>query len=199
MRRYAEFVDHRSAARPGTYIDWVDWLPLHHRKEHRRRCAFAWKTCVRSIPVALLECHTGRQVGAGPDCDPAASITWRLAEVVETWGLIEVPALARDLDAAMHPYLGSAKLRSDPLQCWREAILDVRTAGWAWQQSAWIADSENAGAGYPPVELGRGGCRAKGVIYWTYHTEATGSEATRLRAGGPRRLTYGAGPRGGGR
>lgn len=171
VRRYPSWATVRPPRLRGTYADWLDWRRFiidRSTDEMRFRAENVRAVDSRNI----IESH-------GPHHPPIEGMTimgtnaWRLAEVVDTWGLSLFPRLF-DVPA----YAGAAKLEitrsnaggkdfwmtelqgghgNDGL-LWRGPMMRARDVRfWNWLAVA---------------------CGAKGILYWTYHTEATGTEAT---------------------
>jgi beta-galactosidase GanA len=170
VRRYSSWQEVDPPRAMGTYLDWIDW-----RDYIIDRSTWEMKFRVNNIAAAdphhIMESHGAHH----PPIDGVAiggTNGWRLAEVVQTWGLSNFPRwggfpyhigsakieIARS-NAAGKPFWmtelqgghGSSGLRQSPHMRPR----DIRL--WNWLAVA-------------------GG--AKGIIYWTYHAEATGTEAT---------------------
>lgn len=170
VRRYSNWREVDPPRAMGTYLDWIDW-----RSYIIDRSTWEMKFRVGALKNAdsrhILESH-------GAYHPPIDGVTtggtngWRLAEVVQTWGLSNFPRwgglpvhigaakieIARS-NAAGKPFWmtelqgghGSNGLRQSP----HMRPQDIRL--WNWLAVA-------------------GG--AKGIIYWAYHAEATGTEAT---------------------
>lgn len=170
VRRYAKFSAIDAPRDKGTYLDWVDWRRFIIER-NTAEMRFRTETLRAVDSRSLLESHAGRQSVLEPIAILAIN-TWRLAEEVETWGLSNFPRWD------MAPtYMGAAKLEltrcnaqgkpfwmselqgghgSDGLEHTRDMRpRDIRL--WNWMAVA---------------------TGARGILYWTYHTEATGSEAT---------------------
>jgi hypothetical protein len=127
---------------------------------------------VRAVDTrSLLECHAGLQVAVGPIAI-LGNNPWRLAEVVETWGLSNFPRWEM-----MPTYLGTARLE----------LTRCNAAGkpfWMTELQGGHGNSGLARSRYMRprdirlwnwISVATG---AKGVIYWAYHTEATGTESS---------------------
>jgi beta-galactosidase GanA len=170
VRHYSDWNEVDPPRAMGTYQDWVDWQGyIVDRSTWEMR--FRVDTTRAADPHHLLESHGGHI----PPVD-AYSVNgtngFRLAEVVQTWGLSNFPRwggypvhigaarieIARS-NAAGKPFWmtelqgghGSSGLHQSPHMRPR----DIRL--WNWMAVA---------------------CGAKGIIYWAYHAEATGTEAT---------------------
>ncbi len=173
VREYSDWKLIDPPRRPGTYADWVDWRRfIIDRSTDEMRFRVDNVRAVDSHHV--LESHAGWQVVVDPMA-LAGINTWRLAEVVETWGVSNFPRWQSM--PTMPAYLGASRLeitRSNAgnkpfwmtelqgghgsnglMQSPHMRPQDIRL--WNWMAAA---------------------CGAKGIVYWTYHSEATGTEAT---------------------
>jgi beta-galactosidase len=172
VRRYSRWALVDPPRAQGTYLDWLDWrrfmierttVELRFRVEH-----------IRAVDKrGLLECHALAPSSVAPaPLGPLALLgvnAWRLAELVQTWGISNFPRWE-----PTPVYLGAAGLEltrcqanSQPfwmteLQAGRSGLLEGRNMRpqdirlWNWLAVA---------------------TGAKGILYWTYHTEATGTES----------------------
>jgi beta-galactosidase GanA len=170
VRRYPTWEVIDPPRGPGSYIDWVDWrrFMIDRSTEEMR---FRVKT-LRSVDTrSILESHVFSQAAILPLAVQAIN-PWRLAELMEYWGLSDFPrwegsptyfgAAQIELTraaAAGRPFWitelqgghGSNGIRRSPQMRPR----DIRL--WNWML----------------VAMG-----GKGIIYWCYLTEATGTEST---------------------
>jgi beta-galactosidase GanA len=170
VRRYPSWEVIDPPRGPGSYIDWVDWrrFMIERSTEEMR---FRVKT-LRSVDTrSILESHVFSQAAIIPLAIQAIN-PWRLAELMEYWGLSCFPrwlgtpiyfsAAQIELTraaAAGKPFWitelqgghGSSGIRRSPQMRPR----DIRL--WNWML----------------VAMG-----GKGIIYWCYLTEATGTEST---------------------
>ena len=170
VRRYPSWEVIDPPRGPGSYIDWVDWrrFMIERSTEEMR---FRVKT-IRSVDKrSILESHVFSQAALHPLAVQAIN-PWRLAELVEYWGLSNFPrwqgfpiyfsAALIELTraaAAGKPFWitelqgghGSNGIRRSPQMRPR----DIRL--WNWML----------------VAMG-----GKGIVYWCYLTEATGTEST---------------------
>jgi beta-galactosidase GanA len=170
VRRYPSWEVIDPPRGPGSYIDWVDWRRFmieRSTEEMRFRVRILRSVDTRSI----LESHVFSQAAILPLAVQAIN-PWRLAETMEYWGLSNFPrwqgspiyfgAAQIELTraaAAGKPFWitelqgghGSNGIRRSPQMRPR----DIRL--WNW------------------ILVAMGG---KGIIYWCYLTEATGTEST---------------------
>jgi beta-galactosidase GanA len=170
VRRYPSWEVIDPPRGPGSYIDWVDWrrFMIERSTEEMR---FRVKT-LRSVDTrSILESHVFSQAAILPLALQAIN-PWRLAELMEYWGLSYFPrwegspiyfgAAQIELTraaAAGKPFWitelqgghGSNGIRRSPQMRPR----DIRV--WNWML----------------VAMG-----GKGIVYWCYLTEATGTEST---------------------
>ncbi len=154
----------------GTYTDWVDWRRfIIERSTDELR--FRVRQLRTADPSHLIEDHAAHH----PPIDAIAINginAWRLAEVVDTWGLSLFPRwfslpvhegaakfeITRSCAAGRDFWMTELQGGHGNKGLWRSPKMrprDIRL--WNWLAAA----------------LG-----AKGVIYWTYHAEGTGSEAS---------------------
>ncbi len=154
----------------GSYIDWVDWrrFMIERSTEEMR---FRVKT-LRSVDTrSILESHVFTQAAIMPVALPAIN-PWRLAELMETWGLSDFPRWAE-----VSIYFSAAQIE----------LTRAAAAG----KPFWITELQG-GHGSNGIRRSRqmrprdirlwnwmlvamGG---KGIVYWCYLTEATGTEST---------------------
>ena len=170
VRRYPSWEVIDPPRGPGSYIDWVDWrrFMIERSTEEMR---FRVKTLRAVDPNSVLESHVFSQAAILPLALQAIN-PWRLAELMEYWGLSNFPrwqgspiyfsAAQIELTraaAAGRPFWitelqgghGSNGIRRSPQMRPR----DIRL--WNWML----------------VTMG-----GKGIVYWCYLTEATGTEST---------------------
>ena len=170
VRRYPSWEVIDPPRGPGSYIDWVDWrrFMIERSTEEMR---FRVKT-IRSVDTrSILESHVFSQAAILPLALQAIN-PWRLAELVESWGLSAFPR-----------WLGS------PIYFTAAQIELTRAA--ATGKPFWITELQGGhgsnGIRRSPQMRPRdirlwnwmlvvmGG---KGIVYWCYLTEATGTEST---------------------
>ena len=154
----------------GTYADWVDWR-RYILDRSTRYMHFRADTVRAADSRHVIESHGAHH----PPIDSAVESgtnAWRLAEVVDVWGLSNFPRWA-----GSPLYLGAAKLD----------ITRSNAAGKDFWMTELQGGHANTGLTRSPQMRPRdirtwnwiavaGG--AKGVIYWAYLAEATGREAT---------------------
>ena len=170
VRRYPSFSVIDAPRDRGTYMDWVDWRRFiidRNTAEMRFRVENLRAVDSRS----LLESHAGRQ-SVVESIAVLGINTWRLAEVVETWGLSNFPRW----DMAP-PYVGAAKLELTRCNAqgkpfWMSELQGGHGSDGLWRSRA-MRPRDIRLWNWMAVATG-----AKGILYWTYDTEATGSEAT---------------------
>ncbi len=170
VRRYPSWNVIDPPRGPGSYIDWVDWrrFMIERSTEEMR---FRVKT-LRSVDTrSILESHVFSQAAILPLALQAIN-PWRLAELMETWGLSDFP---RWQESPI--YFGAAQIE----------LTRAAAAG----KPFWITELQG-GHGSNGIRRSRqmrprdirlwnwmlvamGG---KGIIYWCYLTEATGTEST---------------------
>jgi beta-galactosidase len=170
VRRYPSWDVIDAPRGPGSYIDWVDWrrFMIERSTEEMR---FRVQT-LRSIDTrSILESHVFSQAGILPISLQAIN-PWRLAELMENWGLSNFP-----------------RWQESPIYFSAAQIELTRSA--AAGKPFWITELQG-GHGSNGIRRSRqmrardirlwnwmlvamGG---KGIIYWCYLTEATGTEST---------------------
>lgn len=170
VRRYPDWTAIDPPGAMGTYLDWIDWRAfIIDRSTDMMRFRV---DNVRAVdPHHVLESHAATHA---PLDDIAVSGIngWRLAEVVDTWGLSLFPRWGK-----LSVFEGAAKVEV--------------TRSYAAGKPFWMTELQgghgNDGLRRSPKMRARdirlwnwmavaGG--AKGLIYWTYLTEATGTEAS---------------------
>jgi beta-galactosidase GanA len=170
VRRYPSWDVIDPPRGPGSYIDWVDWrrFMIERSTEEMR---YRVKT-LRSVDTrSILESHVFSQAAILPLALQAIN-PWRLAELMEYWGLSDFP---RWQESPI--YFGAAQIE----------LTRAAAAG----KPFWITELQG-GHGSNGIRRSRqmrprdirlwnwvlvamGG---KGIIYWCYLTEATGTEST---------------------
>ncbi len=170
VRRYPSFAAIDPPRDQGTYLDWVDWRRFiieRSTEEMRFRVENVRAVDKRSI----LESHAGVQNVVEP-CAVYGINTWRLAEVVETWGLSNFPRWS------MFPvYQGTARLEITRANAGGKPFWMTELQGGhgsnGLDRSRKMRPRDIRLWNWMAVATG-----AKGVIYWCYHTEATGFESS---------------------
>jgi len=170
VRHYSNWQEVDPPRAMGTYLDWIDW-----RSYIIDRSTWEMKFRVGTLggadPHHVLESHGAHH----PPIDAVAvngTNGWRLAEVVQTWGLSNFPRWG-----GFPVHIGSAKIE----------ISRSNAAGKPFWMTELQGGHGSSGLRQSPHMRPRdirlwnwlavaGG--AKGIIYWTYHAEATGTEAT---------------------
>ena len=154
----------------GTYADWIDW-----RRFIIDRSTKVMKFRVDHVRAVdsrhLIESHTAQHAPVDPMAVSGIN-GWRLAEQVQTWGLSMFPRWGE-----FPIYLGAAKVEA--------------TRSYSAGKNFWMTELQG---GHGSSGLRQGPhmrprdirlynwlavtSGAKGLIYWTYLAEATGTEAT---------------------
>jgi beta-galactosidase len=170
VRRYPRWDVIDPPRGPGSYVDWVDWrrFMIERSTEEMR---FRVKTLRAVDTRSILESHVFSQAAILPLALQAIN-PWRLAELMETWGLSYFP---RWQESPI--YFGAAQIE----------LTRATAAG----KPFWITELQG-GHGSNGIRRSRqmrprdirlwnwmlvamGG---KGIVYWCYLTEATGTEST---------------------
>jgi len=153
----------------GTYLDWIDWRNfIIERTTWQLR--FRVDAIRQADPHSILESHCGYQPPVEPFSLDGMN-GWRLAEEVQAWGLSNFPR------GETQVYHGAAKFE----------VTRSQAAG----KPFWMTELQG---GHGSMGLRQGfhmrprdirlwnwlavAAGAKGILYWTYHAEATGGEAT---------------------
>jgi beta-galactosidase GanA len=154
----------------GTYADWVDWR-RYIMDRSTKYMHFRADTVRSADSKHVIESHGAHH----PPIDAAVESgtnAWRLAEVVDVWGLSNFP---RWDGFPLH--LGAAKLE----------ITRSNAAGKDYWMTELQGGHANEGLARGPQMRPRDirswnwlavASGAKGVVYWAYLAEATGREAT---------------------
>lgn len=170
VRRYSKWQEIDPPRAMGTYLDWIDWRDyIIDRSTWEMK--FRVSTIAAADPHHILESH-------GAYHPPIDGVTvggtsgWRLAEVVQLWGLSNFPRWG-----GLPYYVGSAKLeitRSNAAgkPFWMTELQGGHGSS-GLRQSPHMRPQDIRLWNWLAVAAG-----AKGVIYWAYHAEATGTEAT---------------------
>jgi len=173
VRVYSDWNIIEPPRRPGTYADWVDW-----RRFIIDRSTNEMRFRVDNIRAAdsqhVLESHAGWQVVVDPMALSGIN-TWRLAEVVDTWGVSNFPRWQSM--PTMPVYLGASRLEITRCNAGNKPFWTTELQGGhgsnGLMQSPHMRPRDIRLWNWMAVA-----CGAKGVLYWTYHSEATGTEAT---------------------
>ena len=153
----------------GTYLDWIDWRNfIIERTTWQMR--FRLDAITKVDTHHLLESHCGYQPPVEP-CALDGMNGWRLAEVVQAWGLSNFP---RDETRVYH---GAAKFEVTRSQAAGKPFWMTELQGGhgsnGLHESPHMRPRDIRLWNWLAVAAG-----AKGILYWTYHAEATGGEAT---------------------
>jgi beta-galactosidase len=169
-RRYPNWESIDPPRAMSTYADWVDW-----RRFIIERCTremkFRVETARAADTVHVMESHAAHHPPLDA-CATSATNAWRLAEVLDAWGMSLFPRWQFPLishcagkfeitraNAAGKPfYLTELQAGHGNEGLWRSPQMrprDIRLYNWL------------------AVAMG-----AKGIIYWNYVAEATGREAS---------------------
>jgi len=173
VRPYPDWSAIDPPRRKGTYSDWVDW-----RRFMIERSTNELRFRVENVRAAdtqhVLESHAGSQIVV----EPMALIgvnTWRLAEVVETWGVSTFPRWSPVPTMPIH--LGAARLEVTRSNAGNKPFWMTELQGGHGSsglfQSPHMRPQDIRLWNWMAVATG-----AKGLLYWAYHSEATGTEAT---------------------
>jgi beta-galactosidase len=170
VRNYPSWSMVNPPRKPGTYSDWLDWLRFiieRNTAELRFRVEQLQAVDSRS----LLECHIGLQVAVDSPTAILGVNPWRLAELVETWGLSYFPGFI-----------------PGPIS-WATARLEL-TRCQAGEKPFWLTELQGGYAGGSLLRMRRMRPRdirlwnwmavatgAKGLIYWTYSPATTAWES----------------------
>ncbi len=170
VRRYPDWRAIDPPRAMGTYMDWIDWRRFIIERSTREMTFRV--NAVRSVNTQhLLESHAGLVIPVDPVAVTAIN-GWRLAEVVQTWGLSLFPrwfSYPVSLGAAKVEITRSCAAGKD---FWMTELQGGHGSGGLWRSPTMRARDIRLWNWMAVV----GG--AKGLVYWTYHSEATGSEAT---------------------
>ena len=170
IRHYPDWKSIDPPRHMGTYLDWIDWRGFiidRSTKEMKFRVDHVRAADSRHI----IESHAAQHAPIDPMAVSGIN-GWRLAEKVETWGLSMFPRWGQ-----FPIHLGASKVEV--------------TRSYAAGKDFWMTELQG---GHGSSGLHQGphmrrrdirlynwlavACGAKGLIYWCYHAEATGSEAT---------------------
>ena len=155
---------------PGSYIDWVDWrrFMIERSTEEMR---FRVKT-LRSVDTrSILESHVFSQAAILPLALEAIN-PWRLAELMEYWGLSCFPRWFGSpiYFAAAQIELTRAAAAGKPF--WITELQGGHGSNGIWR-SPQMRPRDIRLWNWMLVAMG-----GKGIVYWCYLTEATGTEST---------------------
>lgn len=165
VRRYADWSQIDPPRRKGPYLDWIDWRRfMIERSTQEMEFRVAQ---VRSVDaLGALESHLGLQAAVDSPLAILGVNPWRLAEVVETWGISYFPRW-RVMESVS---LGVARLEL--------------TRSQAGSKPFWVTELQG---GYSERDMRPRDIRlwnwlavaagAKGIVYWTYHPDIVGPQA----------------------
>jgi len=170
VRRYPDWAVIDPPRAMGTYLDWIDWRRFIIDRS-TRMMRFRVNN-VRAVDTHhMLESHAATHAPLDPIALSGIN-AWRLAEVVENWGLSLFPRWGN-----LSVFEGAAKVE----------VTRSNAAGKPFWMTELQGGHGNSGLKRSPKMRPRdirlwnwmavaGG--AKGLIYWAYLTEATGTEAS---------------------
>jgi hypothetical protein len=170
VRRYPNWRAIDPPRAMGTYADWVDWRRyIIERSTQEMR--FRADTVRAADSRHVIESHGAHHPPVEAAAVPGTS-GWRLAEVVDTWGLSLFPRWA-----GLPIFLGAAKIEitrsnSAGKDFWMTELQGGHGSTGLWR-SPRMRPRDIRLWNWMAVAAG-----AKGIIYWNYHAEATGTEAT---------------------
>jgi beta-galactosidase len=172
VRQYPDWKEIDPPRRKGTYSDWVDWRRfIIDRSTDEMRFRVDSIRAVDSLHLA--ESHAGPTAAVEPIVLFGIN-TWRLAEVVETWG---VSCFPRWSEEPVPVCFGAAKLEITRSNAGQKPFWMTELQGGHGSSGLWHGPKMRA----RDIRLWNWmavACGAKGILYWAYHTEATGTEAT---------------------
>jgi beta-galactosidase len=170
VRHYSDWQEVDPPRAMGTYLDWIDWRNyIIDRSTWEMK--FRVETIAKADPHHVLESHGAHH----PPIDAVAvngTNGWRLAEAVQTWGLSNFPRWG-----GLPAYVGSAKIEISRSNAGGKPFWMTELQGGhgssGLRQSPHMRPRDIRLWNWLAVAGG-----VKGIIYWTYHAEATGTEAT---------------------
>ncbi|MDR3675845.1 MAG: beta-galactosidase [Acidobacteriota bacterium] len=169
VRHYSDWNEVDPPRAMGTYTDWIDWRNYIIDRS-------TWEMQFRVDNIRQADPHHLREshLGFCPPIDPGTTGAingWRLAECVQTWGLSNFPRWG-----SIPPYLGAARFELTRSQAGDKPFWMTELQG--GHGSSGLAQSPHM----RPRDIRlwnwlASAAGAKGILYWTYHAEATGGEA----------------------
>jgi len=170
VRRYPDWTTIDPPRGQGSYMDWVDWRRFmidRSTDEMRFRV-----DNLRAVDKhSLLESHVYTQAAVLPIALSGIN-PWRLAELVETWGLSNFPRWSE-----APTYLGAAQLELTRVAAAEKPFWTTELQGGhgsrGIHRSRKMRPRDIRLWNWLLVAMG-----GKGIIYWCYDTEATGMEST---------------------
>ncbi len=181
VRRYPDWRAIDPPRAMGTFLDWVDWRRFIIERS-TWELTFRVKA-VRSVDTRhVLESHHGTVIPVEPMAVSGIN-PWRLAEVVETWGVSMFPRWFSYPASTGAAKVDITRSCAKGKEFWMTELQGGHGSGGLWHSPKMRARDIRFW-NWMAVTGG-----AKGLVYWTYHSEATGSEATGFglvdRAGRP--------------
>lgn len=170
LRRFTSFEDVHPPTYHGTYQDWLDWRRFVMDSQTDNMAFRA--SLIRSLdPDRLIESHAAHQP---PLTEAALSATngWDLAKHVDVWGLSLFPrwtGISPAMGAARFDIVRSNARGHDFWLC----ELQGGHANTGLRRSRAMRPRDVRLWNWLSIAYG-----AKGIIYWNYHAEATGREAS---------------------
>jgi beta-galactosidase GanA len=173
VRPYPDWKAIEPPRHKGTYSDWVDW-----RRFMIERSTNELRFRVENVRAAdtqhVMESHAGSQIVVGPMSLIGVN-TWRLAEVVETWGISNFPRWSPVPTMPIH--MGAARIEVTRSNAGSKPFWMTELQG--GHGSSGLFESPHMRPQDIRLWNWMGvACGAKGLLYWAYHSEATGTEAT---------------------
>ena len=170
VRRYPDWKAIDPPRVMGTYSDWVDWRRfIIDRSTHEMRFRAENVRAVDSRHI--IESHGAHHPPIDGLTLPGTN-AWRLAEVVETWGLSLFPRWF-----GIPVFAGAAKFEITRSNAGHKDFWMTELQGGHGNNGLWrspkMRPQDIRFWNWLAVAAG-----AKGIIYWTFHAEATGTEAT---------------------
>ncbi len=180
VRRYSKWQEIDPPRAMGTYLDWIDWRDyIIDRSTWEMK--FRVSTIAAADPHHILESHGAYH----PPIDGVAvggTNGWRLAEVVQIWGLSNFPRVgAAFLITSARPRFEITRSNAAGKPFWMTELQGGHGSSGLHQSPA------HAAAGHPPVELAGGGGRRQGSHLLGLSRRGHRHRSHRIRLGGSRR------------
>jgi len=168
IRRYTQWSQIDPPREQGTYLDWLDWRRFIIERNTQELGFRASE--IRSIDKrSVLECHVFSQSAVMPIAASGVN-AWRLAETMQVWGLSCFPRAMGSF------HLNMAKLELTRCQAGVNPFWMTELQGGHFSNglapSPAMRPRDIRLWNWLAVAAG-----AKGILYWAYDTEATGTEA----------------------
>jgi beta-galactosidase GanA len=169
-RRYPDWQAIDPPRALGTYADWVDWRRFMIERS-TREMKFRVETARAVDPNHIMESHTAHHPPVD-GCVTTGTNAWRLAEVLDVWGMSLFPRWQFPLI-----YHGAAKFEISRSNAAGKDFYLTELQGGHGNEGLWRSPQMRPRdiRIYNWLAVATG---AKGVIYWNYQAEATGREAT---------------------